>query len=287
VVDDMVVISVGAPSGAWEPSSTSAESAAADSESSSTNVTAAATLTSGSGYNSSLVAFDIETGDVRWTSGSRQASYASPVAATLSGERQIVVVEESWVAGYRPSDGTMRWEFPWVEPEDKNASCSQPVPIDDNRLFLSKGYSVGGASLLSIERDAAGKFSVAPLWDPRKKPVMKTKLCNVVIHNGHVYGLHDKLLQCVEVETGKVKWTKRRQPVFGHGQIMLIGETILVLSESGELALVGASPDEYRELASMQALSDANVTWNNPAFSPPYLLVRNAREAACYRLPLK
>jgi hypothetical protein len=37
----------------------------------------------------------------------------------------------------------------------------------------------------------------------------------------------------------------------------------------------------------MQVLDDANVTWNNPAFAPPYLLVRNNREAACYRLPLK
>ena len=37
----------------------------------------------------------------------------------------------------------------------------------------------------------------------------------------------------------------------------------------------------------MQVLDDANVTWNNPAFAPPYLLVRNAHEAACYRLPLK
>ncbi len=68
---------------------------------------------------------------------------------------------------------------------------------------------------------------------------------------------------------------------------MLIGNVILVLSETGELALVEANPHEYRELASMQVLDDANVTWNNPAFAPPYLLVRNAREAACYRLPLK
>ena len=68
---------------------------------------------------------------------------------------------------------------------------------------------------------------------------------------------------------------------------MLIGNVILILSETGELALVEANPREYRELASFQALDDANVTWNNPAFAPPYLIVRNAREAACYRLPLK
>jgi outer membrane protein assembly factor BamB len=68
---------------------------------------------------------------------------------------------------------------------------------------------------------------------------------------------------------------------------MLIGSTILVVSETGELALVEATPDAYRELAAMQALADSNVTWNNPAFSAPYLLLRNAREAVCYQMQLK
>jgi outer membrane protein assembly factor BamB len=68
---------------------------------------------------------------------------------------------------------------------------------------------------------------------------------------------------------------------------MLVGDMILVLSETGELVLVQATPDDYHELTSVQALGESNVTWNNPAFAPPYLLIRNAREAACYELPLK
>ena len=85
---------------------------------------------------------------------------------------------------------------------------------------------------------------------------MKTKMCNVVVRDGFVYGLDDVLLECIELETGAVQWKKRRHPEFGHGQIMLIGNTILVLSETGELALVEADPHEYRELASMQALDE-------------------------------
>ena len=162
----------------------------------------------------------------------------------------------------------------------------QPVPVGDDRLFLSKGYGVG-CSLLTIKRGPTGDLSAAPLWTPAIKKVMKSKFSNVVLHDGYVYGLDDVLLECMELDTGTVKWRKRREPVFGHGQIMLIGNTIVVLSETGELALVSATPTEYHELASIQALDDANVTWNNPAFAAPYLLVRNAREVACYRLPLK
>jgi outer membrane protein assembly factor BamB len=264
VEGEMVIISVGAPSGAWEGTESAEDPS----------------------YNASLVAFDAATGEIRWSAGARQAAYASPVAATLAGERQIVVVNQSWVTAHRARDGKILWEIPWSKETDTDASCSQPVPLEGDRLFLSKGYGVG-ASLLSIHRESGEKFSVVPQWDPPIKNVMKTKLCNVVVRDGFVYGLDDVLLQCIELETGTVQWKKRRHPAFGHGQIMLIGKVILVQSESGELALVEANPNEYRELARMQALDDANITWNNPAFAPPYLVVRNAREAACYRLPIK
>ncbi len=249
IVDDMVVISVGAPTG-------------------------------------SLVAFDIDTGEVRWAAGQHQASYASPVLTELAGERQIVVVNESYVTAHRAGDGKVLWEHVWSRANDRDASCSQPVPLPGDRVFLSKGYGVG-SSLLAIRRDAAGQLAAEPLWNPPIKRVMKTKFCNVVLRDGFVYGLDDVMLSCIELDTGAVKWKKRRDPSFGHGQIMLIGDVILVLSETGALALVEVSPDRYHELASLQVLDEANVTWNNPAFAPPYLLIRNAREAACYRLPTK
>ena len=61
---------------------------------------------------------------------------------------------------------------------------------------------------------------------------------------------------------------------------------ILVLSETGEVALVEATPEEYREVAQIQALDSGDTTWNTPTFAEPYLLVRNSREIACYRLPI-
>src|SRR5262249_2429421 len=139
-------------------------------------------------YNSSLVAFDLQTGSVRWSAGSRQASYASPVVATLAGDRQIIVVNESWVTAHRASDGKVLWEHPWSREGDTNASCAQPVPLDNDRLFLSKGYGTG-CSLLAIKKDADGELSAAPIWDPAIKSAMKTKFCNVVIRDGYVYGL--------------------------------------------------------------------------------------------------
>jgi outer membrane protein assembly factor BamB len=256
VLDDMLIVNVGAPNDLAERED----------------------------YNSSLVAYDLVTGDVRWTAGNRQASYASPLVTTLAGERQIVMLNEKWITAHRVADGEVLWEYPWSSEDDSNATTTQPMPVGGDRLFLSKGYGVG-SSLLQVSKDGEVKYTVEPLWEPAIKRVMKTKFANPVVKDGHVYGLDDVLMECIELETGKVKWKKRRDPEFGHGQIMLVGDVIVVLSETGELALVEATPEEYRELAKIQALDSQDTTWNTPAFAAPYLLIRNSREAACYRLP--
>jgi len=199
--------------------------------------------------------------------------------------RQILVVNEGFVTAHDAASGLVLWEHPWPNQPDSTPTASQPVPLTGDRVLLSKGYGVG-ASLVEVARGAAGEWSVRPLWNPPVRRVMKTKFSNVVIRDGFVFGLDDVILSCVELETGRVMWRKRRSPAFGHGQVLLVGDLLLVLSESGELALVEASPKRYRELAQLQVLSPDDVTWNNPALAPPYLLVRNAREAACYRLPL-
>jgi outer membrane protein assembly factor BamB len=257
VVDDTVVISAGAP----------ADPAAREV------------------FHSSLVAYDLESGAVRWSAGNRQASFASPVLAELAGERQILVVNERAVTAHRASDGTVLWEYPWADEQDRNASVSQPVPLPGDRVFLSKGYGKG-ASLLEVVHNDAGGLEARPLWQPALIPVMKTKMNNVVVRDGYVYGLDDALLECIDLATGHQQWKTRRRPAFGHGQLLLVGDAILVLSETGELVAVEVSPEGYHELGSFQMLDPGDVTWNNPVFAPPYLLARNAHEAVCYELPL-
>jgi outer membrane protein assembly factor BamB len=229
----------------------------------------------------SLVAYDAETGEKTWSAGKNRSSYASPVLAEILGEKLILSINEDLLTAHRVDDGQIVWEHKWPGNSDSDATASQPIPLPGDQLFLSKGYGVGSA-LLQLKRDDAGKIAAEPLWT---RKVMKTKMGNVVIRDGYVYGLDGGILQCIDLAEGRNQWKKRRVPAIGHGQIMLVGDAIVVLSESGELILVEATPEEYRELTALRVFPAEQVTWNNPAFSAPYLLLRNAQQAVCLKMP--
>jgi outer membrane protein assembly factor BamB len=157
------------------------------------------------------------------------------------------------------------------------AKCSQPVPVGDDRVYISAGYGAGSA-LIQIKPAGGDALAVAELW---KSPTMNTRFTNVAVRDGFVYGLDNGILACQELATGQRKWKGSR---YGHGQVLLVEDLLVVVGEGGELALVEATPDAPRELGQFQALR--GKTWNNPALSGQYLLVRNAEEAACYELDL-
>jgi outer membrane protein assembly factor BamB len=235
-------------------------------------------VSAGGPQDQSLVAYDAETGKRIWSAGNDVASYSSPALATLCGVRQVVSVNQDEVVGHRLTDGKPLWQCPWPGKSNANASASQPVAAGDDRVFLSKGYGIG-SKLIQLHRSDNGSFAVNVLW--QKPTLMKTKLTNVVLRDGYVYGLSQGVLECVQLDTGRRRWKRGR---YGHGQLLLVDNLLLVTAETGDVALVEATAERFHELGRFEAIE--GKTWNNPTLVGPYLLVRNAEEAACYELPL-
>jgi outer membrane protein assembly factor BamB len=228
----------------------------------------------------SLIAYDAVTGEKRWQGGSSQVSYCSPQEVTLGEARQILIVNEASVAGHHLETGEQLWEFPWDGSSHAAASCSQAHVLPGDRVLISKGYGSGGGVFQILHKDGRWSVSEEPVW--RSNRVLKTKLTNAVVVGDNVFGLSEGVLECVSAETGERKWRGGR---YGHGQILLVGDMLLVLSEAGELAIGKASPDGWEELGLIQALE--GKTWNNLALSGDKLLIRNGEEAACYQLPTR
>lgn len=229
--------------------------------------------TGGEGF--SLVAYDKLTGHRLWRSGKWPATYSSPMLAKLKGEEQILIYNNKGIEGHSLPKGTLLWSYEWTNVE--STICSQPVlvPGTDNQVLLSIGYSKG-AVLLEVEGGADEEWSAKPVWTSKE---MKTKFTTAVIHDGSIYGLDDGILACVDLKTGKRKWKKGR---YQHGQLLLVGEWLVIQAEEGDVVLVKPNPEKLEEVGRITALK--GKTWNNPAINKEYLVVRNDQEAICFRI---
>ncbi len=232
-------------------------------------------VSAGGSNGRSLVAYHRDTGAKIWAGGDDRSGYSSPLLTTIAETPQILIFNQASVAGHDPVSGKLLWQHPWP---NEQPNVAQPLPLPHNRIFVTSGYGIG-CKLFEIKKNGAGELSAHLLWET---PRLKAKFTNVIFHEGYVYGLDDGVLVCLDLANGERKWKAGR---YGHGQILLINDVLLIQEESGGLALVEPNPERHNELTRFAALDDK--TWNNPALAGAYLLVRNHREAACYELPME
>jgi outer membrane protein assembly factor BamB len=222
------------------------------------------------GRGASMVAYDSATGQVVWKSLDDMQAYVSPMLVTLAGRRQIVTITGNRAIGVSVEDGTLLWSYPWAT--DNAINIAQPIVIGPARLFLSSGYGKGAAAIeLAPDGD---RLRATTLWEHTR---MKNKLSSSVLLDGFIYGLDEGILSCIEAATGRVAWKGGR---YGHGQLLLAADRLLITTETGELALVRANPDAHEELARVPGIDGR--TWNVPALEDGILLVRNANEMAAF-----
>jgi outer membrane protein assembly factor BamB len=220
----------------------------------------------------SVAAYDRRTGKRLWSALDDKTAYASPMQATILGVPQFLVVTATRVVGLSVDTRTVLWEFPWKT--DHDASAVQPIVIGDKRVFYSSGYGTGA---VVVELAKSGEtFAVREVW---RNIRMKNRQSTSVLRDGFIYGLDEGILACVDAATGDLKWKGGR---YGHGQVLLAGDHLVVTTEEGELALVAASPEKFQEIARVPALD--GETWNVPAFAGGILLVRNTRQMAAFDL---
>lgn len=236
-----------------------------------------------------VVAFDKKTGRVQWGSGSKwQASYASPVVATVHGQRRLFVFAGGKtrppVGGLiclDPQSGQIDFEFPWRSKTYESVNASTPV-IFENKVYISATYETGGA-LLEIQPD----FSYKTLWTSMDLNCH----WNTPIHDqGFLYGFHGRhprsaTLVCLDTKTGKKVWEekprwKEKLPGSDHeytfglqlGSLLKVDGHYLCLSELGHLLWLDLSPDGVKILSKTR-LFIAKQTWCVPVISKGLLYV--------------
>jgi outer membrane protein assembly factor BamB len=223
----------------------------------------------------SVVAYNKMSGAPVWKVLNDTQAYVSPILVTLAGRRQIIVESAERVVGLTPENGSLLWSYPWGT--DHGINVSQPIIVDKNRFFVSSGYGKG-AALVEVTGNG-NSLTARTVWENIN---MKNKFNSSVLHQGYVYGLDEGILTCLDVNTGERKWKGGR---YGYGQILLASGHLIVMSDTGELVLLRATPDQQTEVARFKAIE--GKTWNVPAIAGGRLLVRNANEMAAYNIAAK
>ena len=141
--------------------------------------------------------------------------------------------------------------------------------------FFASGAEGVGAHLLRVDEN--GKDSkVEELWQTR---FMRNHFSSSVVHDGTIYGFDNATLKAISVEDGKLAWAKRG---LGKGSLILADGHLLVLSDRGKLLLVEATPDQYTEKGSVQAMD--GQSWTAPVLSNGRLYLRNHIEMVAFDL---
>ena len=223
-----------------------------------------------------LAAYDINNGNLRWTGPSHGGSYSSPHLFTADGATQVVILSAPGAVAVNPADGKLLWEHKW-----EGGAIVQPAVTEDGDILINAMAATGGIGTRRLHvKQSDGGWDVEERWTTNG---LKPYFNDLVIHKGFAYGFDGAILSAIDLTDGKRKWKGGR---YGNGQLILLADQdlLLVISEDGELALVSATPDQYKEIARVPALN--SKTWNHPVVVGDVLLVRNGEEMAAFRLPL-
>ena len=156
-----------------------------------------------------------------------------------------------------------------------SVNAATPVIIGD-LIFVSAEYGPGAAAL------RVDGSNLTELWS--SDDALSNHYSTSVFRSGHLFGFHGRQefgpsFRAVELRTGKVRWSEDR---FKAGSVILAGDRLLILRETGELILAPASPDGFRPLARAQVLPATVRAF--PALADGRLYLRNEKTLVCLDL---
>jgi outer membrane protein assembly factor BamB len=218
-----------------------------------------------------MAAYDAASGARRWIGPAADDGYTSPHLMTIDGISQVVHLSGTGLTGLTPDDGKVLWQHPW-----KGYPIVQPSQTPDGGILIVADQS-SGTRRVAVAR-GSGAWTVNERWTSNG---LKPWFNDFVVHKHHAYGFDGTILSCIDLADGTRKWKGGR---YGGGQLVLLPDedVLLVLSEEGELALVSATPEGFKELSRAPGIS--GKTWNHPVIAGGVLLVRNGEEMAAFRL---
>lgn len=218
-----------------------------------------------------IIALNLADGTPAWQGVEDEASCAAPILLEAAGWPALICWMRNQLTVCDARDGTVKSQQPLRSKMDASVNAATPIWCGEGLLFTTASYNVG-ASLWKW--DPAGRL--ARVW--KKDDVLDCHYSTPVHHNGHLYGFHGRQefgqnLRCVRVADGKVMWESGR---LAGGTLLRVQDTLLVLTEAGELWMVDAIPDKFHRRAQGQIMTAGHRS--HAAFANGIFFARDGKQ---------
>ncbi len=215
------------------------------------------------GKGASTIALNKKTGALVWKAGDEEAGYGSAFIGVVDGKRTVLMFKGSGLVGHDPANGDVLWRHEWETAWKVNAAT--PLLVGDI-IVITSAYNHGAAGV----RVKGGKTE--QVWFTKK---LMAQFNSPVHRDGYIYGIDGEVakksaLVCLDAKTGDEKWRAREVK---NGSLVLAGDKLLVLTETGDLLVAEASPVAYKELARKKVLEDR--CWVQPVLANGTIYCRN------------
>ena len=229
------------------------------------------------GAEATIVALNKKSGDVIWKSaveGGDAAGYASPIVVEANGVKQYVNMLAKGLIGVDASTGAFLWRY---DRTAKGSPANMATPVARDGHVYSAAPRTGGA-LVKLVKDGTA-FKAQEVYFDNKLP---TAIGGAVLIGDQIYGTSQVMI-CADFMTGKVRWTNRG---IGTGSVCFADGRLYVHGENGEVALVEATPDEYREHGRFtppeQPGRGNSKAWAYPVVADGRLYIRDWTSLWCF-----
>ncbi len=194
-----------------------------------------------------VVVVDKMSGEVkRKFGGLEKPGYATPVFFEYGGKDVLGAFHGREFVAYDLATGEELFDYLWRTSYDVNASNPQ---FHDDKLFLASGYGMGYVVL-----DLSSGQPQVMHKDEDTRMIFQ----NSILVDGDVVGVFgdkniDAELMRMDLATGKVRWRERMPGT--RGSSLMVGNSAVVLSETGDLIVGEVGRDSWKESGRAKILS--------------------------------
>jgi outer membrane protein assembly factor BamB len=228
------------------------------------------------GHNQgALTAFDVNTGEVKWSWNGDGPGYGSPIVAELGGTRQLVTITQGKIVSVDPATGMVLWERPFVSSNFTNAV----TPVVYGQTLIVSGN--GGPTIAFSVKKQNNQWVTENVWENADVPY---RLSNSVLVGDALFGLSSKnsgQYFSVDARTGKTLWTSDPRQA-GNAAIVRAGDVVLSLQDDGQLVVFRSGSTAFEPVRRYMAAE--SETWTQPTVSGNRIFVKDVSNLALWTL---